>query len=441
MSKSKNDKEKFEKYLKQELDQKESHQFERSVLHDNFEQEALDGLESIEAETALKDIKFLQGKVLSKKKRAGWLSIAAAITLIIVGSFSIWMITDNIREPELIVQEIKPEIVTQEQPEEAEIEEIEVIEDLEEGPIVPETIQIEKNKEVKPSIKFEEPSSIAFKTTADEPESELDNAHFEVDENYGDDSLDEVEADVAPLSEIAQATQAEPEIEEVQTQARSARSSISKRSQTEEPSGTRLMIRGTSTLSIPREGNQIKGKISDEYGNAIPGAIVLINGTTSGTATDSDGNFELTAKPEEELVVTYIGYEQEVVPVGQDSTLDISLSESSTELSEVVVTSTSDETNFIKAKPSDGNKAYRKYLENNLNYPQEATTNGIEGTVLLSVKINSVGFVENISVKKGLGYGCDEEAIRLVKEGPIWIPAKRNGISVDDEVRIKVKFR
>ena len=67
--------------------------------------------------------------------------------------------------------------------------------------------------------------------------------------------------------------------------------------------------------------------------------------------------------------------------------------------------------------------------------------NQIEGTVVLQLTISSFGSIEDTLVKKSLGYGCDEEATRLVKEGPKWNPAKADGNSVESKVRVKVKFK
>jgi hypothetical protein len=44
-------------------------------------------------------------------------------------------------------------------------------------------------------------------------------------------------------------------------------------------------------------------------------------------------------------------------------------------------------------------------------------------------------------VIKGLGYGCDEEAIRLLKEGPEWIPGSEDGLPTEKEAELKVKFK
>lgn len=79
----------------------------------------------------------------------------------------------------------------------------------------------------------------------------------------------------------------------------------------------------------------IIGTVSDDAG-PLPGATVLIQGTNVGTQTDFDGNFTLEARPTDILVVSFIGYAQQTLPVGAQSSFSIILSADST-LDEVVV--------------------------------------------------------------------------------------------------------
>jgi len=61
-----------------------------------------------------------------------------------------------------------------------------------------------------------------------------------------------------------------------------------------------------------------------------------------------------------------------------------------------------------------GNEEFKKFISSNLRYPKEALEAGIEGKVLVEYEIDDNGFVHNPRVTRGLGYGCDEEAIRVV---------------------------
>ena len=61
-----------------------------------------------------------------------------------------------------------------------------------------------------------------------------------------------------------------------------------------------------------------------------------------------------------------------------------------------------------------GNKAMDDFIKNNMRYPEEAMQNKVEGTVAVEIDIDVFGKVSSSKVKHGIGYGCDEEAIRLV---------------------------
>ena len=72
------------------------------------------------------------------------------------------------------------------------------------------------------------------------------------------------------------------------------------------------------------------------YYEPITGATILIKGSTKGTVSDIDGNFALQAEPTDVLVISFIGYKPQEVPVGARSTLQIELEEETVGLNEVV---------------------------------------------------------------------------------------------------------
>lgn len=92
-------------------------------------------------------------------------------------------------------------------------------------------------------------------------------------------------------------------------------------------------------------------------------------------------------------------------------------------------------------EPIGGMSNYKSYLENNIVYPQSAIDNKIKGAVVLEVTINPNGTIKTITIVKGLGYGCDEEAKRLVNEGPEWKPAAEDGKTIEATQQIKVRFK
>ncbi len=96
---------------------------------------------------------------------------------------------------------------------------------------------------------------------------------------------------------------------------------------------------------------------------------------------------------------------------------------------------------FIK-KPvyKGGPKALQKFIGQHLRYPEEALEKKVEGTVFLNYDINHEGQVTGARVIKGLGYGCDEEALRLVKLLKFEVP-KNRGVRVVFHKNIQIHFR
>src|SRR3989304_10102069 len=82
----------------------------------------------------------------------------------------------------------------------------------------------------------------------------------------------------------------------------------------------------------------IKGKVVDENNNGLPGANILIEGTSTGTVTDADGNFEISVSDTSAtLKITYVGYLTQKLSVGNQTVVRVSLLQDLKSLEEVVV--------------------------------------------------------------------------------------------------------
>ncbi len=96
---------------------------------------------------------------------------------------------------------------------------------------------------------------------------------------------------------------------------------------------------------------------------------------------------------------------------------------------------------FIKNPYYEGGlKALRAFISKNKKYPAEALKEKIEGTVYLKYTINYKGKVIDTKIQKSLGYGCDEEAIRVIKLLEFQAP-KNRGIKVKFFKNIQIHFR
>jgi len=81
----------------------------------------------------------------------------------------------------------------------------------------------------------------------------------------------------------------------------------------------------------------ITGTVTDDTGAPLPGANVLVKGTTNGTQTDFDGNYTITADSDATLVFSYIGFASKEVAVDGQSSVNVSMAEDASQLEEVVV--------------------------------------------------------------------------------------------------------
>jgi len=87
-----------------------------------------------------------------------------------------------------------------------------------------------------------------------------------------------------------------------------------------------------------------------------------------------------------------------------------------------------------------GLEALMSFLSKNIRYPAQARDQQIQGRVYLSFVVERDGSVSNITLLRGIGFGCDEEAIRVVGLMPTWKPGRQNGIPVRVYYNLPIKF-
>jgi protein TonB len=81
-----------------------------------------------------------------------------------------------------------------------------------------------------------------------------------------------------------------------------------------------------------------------------------------------------------------------------------------------------------------------KFLTENMNYPELAREKGTEGRVVIGFVVNKEGVIDELKLKRGIGDGCDNEAIRVVNKMPKWKPAKFNGKPVSVYFDLPIQF-
>ena len=96
--------------------------------------------------------------------------------------------------------------------------------------------------------------------------------------------------------------------------------------------------------------------------------------------------------------------------------------------------------NKVSPQFPGGKKALVQFIGNRLAYPLEARESAVEGEVKVSFTVMNCGTVANPKIVNGLGYGCDEEVIRIVEEMPKWIPGMINNTTMAQQVSFSIAF-
>ncbi|WP_183578961.1 energy transducer TonB [Mucilaginibacter sp. X5P1] len=97
-------------------------------------------------------------------------------------------------------------------------------------------------------------------------------------------------------------------------------------------------------------------------------------------------------------------------------------------------------TNSEAAIPG-GRQRLFNYIQSKLSYPEKAITQNIEGTVEVSFTVDKDGTLHNFNIIKGIGYGCDEEVLTILKGSPKWRPGILEGRPVTMHESISVEFK
>jgi len=87
-----------------------------------------------------------------------------------------------------------------------------------------------------------------------------------------------------------------------------------------------------------------------------------------------------------------------------------------------------------------GEEARLRFLQENLRYPVMAREAGIQGTVFITFVVERNGSITDVRILRGIGGGCDEEAIRVVREMPRWNPGRQRGKPVRVQFTMPIRF-
>ena len=91
--------------------------------------------------------------------------------------------------------------------------------------------------------------------------------------------------------------------------------------------------------------------------------------------------------------------------------------------------------------PPGGITGLTNHMIQNLKYPSAAKEAKVQGMVVISFIVTAEGKVENVEVLRGIGSGCDEEAVRVISQSGTWTPAKKEGKTVASKMTLPVQFK
>ena len=463
----------IEKYLNGELSHKEMHEVEKLMLNSDFDAEAMEGFEETGTSTMQGDLGLLRERldreVKPKRDFMLWFKIAASVALLAITTIILFN-TDLFKSEQQLAkseaeEEAMPDSKTAER--EAELQ-------SESQPVEDSLIALNKEEKEPKKSKASKPNEQPVVDMASEPLAEAREEqtielakaedNVEVAEKLDAMAYEELETetpeemlmDEVPASDIEdlQGKMAGVQVTENARAMSKAKKAETKKMEAE----SRMALRSASAEEIMSQS--IKGQItSSEDGTGLPGVNVVVKGTTTGTITDFEGNYTLNLPQgtDPTLVVSFIGLSPKEVDASGKSVVDIEMEPDVAQLSEVVVTAMDVErekrslpysmqtiemdkdrderADIVPANPEGGKSSFKDYLQANAR-----PINGQEGKVVVEFEVTSSGDLINFRIVKGQGEALNNEAIRLIKEGPKWSPALRNGTPDRDKVRVKVKF-
>ncbi len=439
----------IQKYLNNQLSQAERHDLEKKALDDPFANEAWEGFDQFEDPEIASDLAELQSRLEKRLITPTYnfnLRIAAAVVLLIGFGFILYYYVPNSTQTtnrELALNDDKS-----------------VNEDkLEQSP------NFEKDTEASPSENS--PTEKSKAVTVDEiqtpqqlSEEETQKELSILNEQKESNTLAETNAlaltdkklkDSEPpaSAEVTEALQGRVAGVEISRLNRSESISLA-----EEKALQKSAKKASPAPTAPQASSSsamrtISGRvISGSDNTGLPGVSIIIPQSTTGTVTDVNGNFKLNIDQNTEIILaSFIGFETSEIEISSNNEVEVVMNEDVSQLSEVVITgysSNQDDPTSIeyeRALPEIGSWQLNRYIKEQLIYPKLADSLQIEGRVVLQFIVTSEGKLIDFKVLKSLGYGCDEEAIRLIKNGPAWIPAKENDIPIDREVRMTIRFK
>ena len=158
-----------------------------------------------------------------------------------------------------------------------------------------------------------------------------------------------------------------------------------------------IIIKKQASNTTNQQSKLVKGTIVDATGMPVIGANVMVKGTTNGTITDMDGNFSLEAPVGATLVVSYVGYSNQEIKVGNQKNLSIALKEDSEALDELVVVGY-----MTQKKASLTGAVASMKMEENLNTISTTSAGNLLAGKMAGVNIGTTSGIPGIGKKRNI---------------------------------------
>ncbi len=198
----------------------------------------------------------------------------------------------------------------------------------------------------------------------------------------------------------------------------------------------------------------LAGQVINEAGAPLPGVVIVVQGMSDMSSTNSDGRF-LVRLPSADpvLVFSCAGYRAQTVVAPSDGPLAVTmyaLTGAGTDAATATLdsdVSSGGRTRaaallFAEVMPvfTGGDKAYYAYLHQNAQFPAEALKTHLSGSVYVGFVVDEQGRICDAEVVKGCGHGFDEEALRLIRLMPWWQPGRVAGQPVRVARTLRISF-
>ncbi len=194
-----------------------------------------------------------------------------------------------------------------------------------------------------------------------------------------------------------------------------------------------LKTRNTAPNMSRKSVNFLGGNIRDEEGKPLVG-IPIEAQPQRFSFTNNEGDFELPPNAPEQVTIAPAGFASQTLNINEPSEQVVLQREVNAKKRSFEKSDRSSGTGV--PRPVGGFEALSKHIKENLEMPWAAKQSSVSGDVVLEFRFKPDGTPTQVSVIRGIGFGCDQEAIHLIESGPLW-----ENVDKKTSVVYKIRFK